>query len=167
MPLEQMSTFTPTPGENEALEKFLTELSSNLFNPGNKNKFKDNLSKGEREALREMQGWNRNPDSPRVIRVQDKGSRFVIDWKRRYKSKTLEYLTDETTFRETDGDPNQLISRKVEGWIDRWKGQKVLADDECLWIKTHNPKPATLYANIKTHKQVYYVFTWYGNRIFG
>ena len=62
------------------------------------------------------------------------------------------YLTDETTFRETDRDPNELISRKVEGWIERWKGQEVLADDECLWIKAHNPKPATLYANIKTHK---------------
>ena len=31
----------------------------------------------------------------------------------------LEYLADETTFRETDGDPNDLISRKVEGWIER------------------------------------------------
>ena len=70
----------------------------------------------------------------------------------RYRSKTLEYLPDETTFRETDGDPNELISRKVEGWIERWKGQEVLEDDECLWIKAHNPKPATLYANIKTHK---------------
>ena len=34
---EQMSTFSPTPGENEALEKFLTELSSYLFNPRNRN----------------------------------------------------------------------------------------------------------------------------------
>ena len=150
--LEQMSTFSLTPGENEALEKFLTELFSYMFNPRNRNKFKDNLSGGERETLREMQGWNRGPDNPRVNRVQDKGSRFAIDWKSRYKSKTLENLTDETTFRETDGDPNELISRKVEGWIERWKGQEVSVDDECLWIKAHNPKPATLYANIKTHK---------------
>ena len=110
-----MSTFSPTQGENEALEKFLTELFTCLFKPRNRNKFKDNLSRGEREALREMQGWNRDPDNPRVIILQDKGSRFVIDWKRRYRSKTLEYLTDETTFRETDRDPNELISRKVEG----------------------------------------------------
>ena len=48
MPWEQMSTFSPTPGENEALEKFLTELFSCLFNPRNRNKFKDNLSRGER-----------------------------------------------------------------------------------------------------------------------
>ena len=91
-----------------------------------------------------MQGWNRDPDNLRVIRVQDKGSRFVIDWTNRYKSKSLEYLTDETTFRETDGNPNQFISQKVERWIDRWKDEEVLADDECLRIKAHNPKPATL-----------------------
>ena len=56
-----------------------------------------------------------------------------------YKSKKLEYLADETTFRETDGDPNELISRKVEGWIDRRKGEEVLVNEECLWIKVHNP----------------------------
>ena len=81
MPWEELSTFSPTPGENEALEKSLTELSSYLFNPRNRNKFKDNLCRGEREALREMQGWNRDPDNPRVIRMQDKGFRFVIDRK--------------------------------------------------------------------------------------
>ena len=83
-----MNSFSPTPGENAVLERFLTELFAYLFNPKNRNKFKDNLSRGEREALKEMQKWNRDPENPRVIRVQDKGSRFVIDWKSRYKSKT-------------------------------------------------------------------------------
>ena len=31
----------------------------------------------------------------------------------------------------------------------RWKGEEVLSEDECLWIKAHNPKSATVYANIK------------------
>ena len=90
------------------------------------------MSSGEREALKEMQKWNRDPENPRVIRVQDKGSRFAIDWKSRYKSKTLEYLQDENTFRETDGDPNELISEQVARWADRWKGEEVLSEDECL-----------------------------------
>ena len=37
-------------------------------------------------------------------------------------------------------------------WVDRWKGEEVLPEDKCLWVKAHNPKPATVYANIKTHK---------------
>ena len=151
-PWEQMSSFSPTPGENAVLERFLTELFAYLFNPKNRNKFKDNLSRREREALKEMQRWNRDLENPRVIRVQDKGSRFVIDWKSRYKSKTLDYLQDETTFRETDGDPNELISEQVARWANRWKGEEVLSEDECLWIEAHKPKPAKVYANIKTHK---------------
>ena len=51
---------------------------------------------------------------PRVIRVQGKGSRFVVDWKSRYKSKTMEYLQDKTTFRQTEEDLKKLISEKVE-----------------------------------------------------
>ena len=102
---EQISSFSPTPGENAILKRFLIELFAYLFKPRNRNKFKDNLSRGEREALKEMQRWNRDLENPRVIKVQDKGSRFVIDCRSRYKSETL-YLQDETTFRETDGDPN-------------------------------------------------------------
>ena len=133
-PWEQMNSFSPTPGENAVLERFLTELFAYLFNSKNRNKFKDNLSRGgggggEREALKEMQKWNRDPENPRVIRVQDKGSRFVIDLRGRYKSKTLEYLQDGNTFRKTDGDPNELISEQVARWADRSKGEEVLSED--------------------------------------
>ena len=86
-PWEQMSSFPPTPRENAVLERFLIELFAYLFNPKNRNKFKDNLRRREREALKEMQRWNRDPENPRVIMVQDKGSRFVIDWKSRYSLK--------------------------------------------------------------------------------
>ena len=55
----------------EALEKFLTELQIYLFNPKNRNKFKNNLSADEREALKDLQKWNKDPDNLRVIRVQD------------------------------------------------------------------------------------------------
>ena len=152
MPWEQMSTFSPAPGENEALEKFISELTSYLLNPQNRNEFKDNLSRAERGALKEMQTWNKDPYNPRVIRVQDKGSRFVVDWKSRYKSKTMEYLQDETTFKQTEEDPNKLIFEKVERWLEKWQGDEGLSEEACEWIKAHNPKPATLYANIKTHK---------------
>ena len=66
-----------------------------------------------------MQTWNKEPHNPRVIRVQDKCSRFVVDWKSRYKSKTIEYLQDEATFRHNEEDPNRLISEKVAGKMAR------------------------------------------------
>ena len=71
-----------------------------------------------------MQTWNKDPDNPRVITVQDKRSRFVVDWKSRYKSKTMEYLQGETTFRQTEEDPNKLVSEKLERWLENGKGMR-------------------------------------------
>ena len=45
-----MGTFSPTPGENEALEKFISELTSYLLNLQNRNEFKDDLSRIVRGA---------------------------------------------------------------------------------------------------------------------
>ena len=62
------------PGQNEALENFLNKVMAYLFDPKNKRKFVDNLTHGEREALRDLSTWNKDEKNPRVIRVQDKGS---------------------------------------------------------------------------------------------
>ena len=40
----------------------------------------------------------------------------------------------------------------MERWLEKWQGDEGLSEEACEWIKAHNPKPATLYANIKTHK---------------
>ena len=113
-PWKHKSEFSPCPGESEALEKFLTELQIFLFNPENRNKFRDNLSADEREALKDLQKWNKDPGNPRVIRVQDKGSRFVIDWKKRYISKTLDYLQDSETFIGMEVDPSEAIGERAQ-----------------------------------------------------
>ena len=64
MPWESMSTFSPTIGENETLEKFLTELSKYLFDSYNRNEFKDNLSRAERGALKDLRTWNKDSENP-------------------------------------------------------------------------------------------------------
>ena len=144
-PWKQKSDFSPCPGESEALEKFLTELQIFLFNPENRNKFKDNLSADEREALRDLQKWNKDPDNPRVISVQDKGSRFVVDWKKRYISKTLDYLQYSETFSSTEVDPSEAIAESVQSWADKWEGAEGITREVCDWIKGHSPGPANVY----------------------
>ena len=149
---KQKSDFSPCPGESEDLEKFLTELQIYLFNPENRNKFKDNLSADEREVLKDLQKWNKDPDNPRVIRVQDKGSRFMVDWKKRYISKTLGCLQDSETFFSTEVDPGEAIGERVQSWADKWEGREGITREVCDWIKVHSPRPATVHGNIKTHK---------------
>ena len=53
-PWTPKSTFDPQPGVNPALEEFLTEVYSDLFNPANRRKVKDNLSRDERQSLRKL-----------------------------------------------------------------------------------------------------------------
>ena len=118
-PWKHKREFSPCPGECEALEKFLTELQIFLFNPENRNIFRDNLSADERELLKDLQKWNKDPENPRVIRVQDEGSRFVIDWKKRYISKTLDYLQDSETFIGMEIDPGEGIGERVQSWADK------------------------------------------------
>ena len=75
------SSFQPEVGGNEVVENFLAELYCKLFDSQNRKKVKPDLSREEKLALSELKNLNRDTDCPRVIRIQDKGSKFVIDWK--------------------------------------------------------------------------------------
>ena len=104
MPWEKPSEFNPAPGQSEALEDFLNKVMAYLFDPKNKRKFVDNLTHGEREALRDLSTWNKDEKNPRVIRVQDKGSCFVVDFKAKYVENNLQYVSDPKTFSSDDVD---------------------------------------------------------------
>ena len=48
-------------------------MENDLFDPGNVKIARSNLSKEEKKALKEIKSWDN-----RVVRVQDKGSKFII-----------------------------------------------------------------------------------------
>ena len=52
---------------------FTEKIEKDLFNPENVQKVRHNLSKDEKAALKYIRNWDKN-----VVRVQDKGSRFVV-----------------------------------------------------------------------------------------
>ena len=86
-PWTKASNFKPNPGQNEALEEYLFELENYLFNPNNLRKVKDNLTKEERNCLKTLSKWNKDPTCMRMFRGQDKGSRLVIESMEQYKEK--------------------------------------------------------------------------------
>ena len=57
----------------KSLELFIEAMENDLFNPSNIRKPRNNLNKNEKLALKEIKSWD-----DKVIRMQDKGSRFVI-----------------------------------------------------------------------------------------
>ena len=78
-PWTKPSTFNPTAGQNEALESVLFELEKYLFDPKNSRKVNDNLTQLQRRALKRLSTWNVNPQCDRMFRIQDKGSRLVLE----------------------------------------------------------------------------------------
>ena len=88
----------PPPGQNDTLEEFLKNVFEYVFNPKNTRKFVDNLTREERMALRDMSHWKGDKSNPKLIRVQDKGSCFVVDCKQKYVENHLRYIGDERTF---------------------------------------------------------------------
>ena len=112
-PWKPRSAFDPDPGDSNSLEEFLNEVQSRIFDLRKRKKIVDNLTPGERQALRKLSFWNKDPENPRVIRIQDKGSRFVVDSRDRNVNKTLQYVQDTGTFSSNDEDPSLENHKRV------------------------------------------------------
>ena len=56
-----------------------------------------------------------------MFRVQDKGSRLVLESKERYKAKMLQYLEDINVFREDGEDQSRENEEKVNNWVTKWE----------------------------------------------
>ena len=97
-------------------------------------------------------GWNGDENNPRIIRVEDKGSSFVVDWKTNYFGRCDKYIGDKTTFRSDDKNLSAEHAVEVMRWAEKWERNDVFSSEEANWVRVDNPKPAELYANVKTHK---------------
>ena len=71
---------------------------------------KDNLTKEDRECLKQLSKWNKDANCKRMFRIQDKGSRLVVESKEKYEEKMLEYLENKIIF----GEDQQEVSRENE-----------------------------------------------------
>ena len=138
------------PSATKEIEDFIEKVRLDLF--GNQNKktwVSDNLEKEERVALKNFRKWNRE-GSDKIIRIQDKSARLVIDSKERIIQETERTLNDGKTFRKEEDNPTKDHMKKVKEWRNKWI--EVFDDDEAIWLLNNEAKPATIYANPKTHK---------------
>ena len=152
-PWTKPTKFEPTPGQNESLELFISEVENYLFLSNTKRTVKDNMTSGQRKALKALGTWNKDPSNPRMFRIQDKGSRLVIEWKHKYKEGILKYLEDINIFKEENDNPCNRNLQKVKNWTIKWYDECQIGEEEREWITSVNSKPAKIHANIKTHKR--------------
>ena len=71
---------------------------------------RSNLAYEERKALAELKSMENT-----VVRIQDKGSRFVLLTNEDYENK-VEHQIAKSSFKKLPSDPSQEFERKVKLW---------------------------------------------------
>ena len=64
------------------------------------------------------------------MRVEDKGSSFVIDWRSKYLKECSEFIADQSTFSEDDKDLSEDNRDKVTQWASKWRKEGVISTEE-------------------------------------
>ena len=128
------------------MELFLSRVRSELINPNNIRRPRDNLTKQERLAITSLN----NNDI--VLRIQDKGSRFVILNYNDYECKMLTQLNNSLHYQSIVENPTLNYFDIVKNWAAKWFDKMQITKDIAEWICNAKPKPGVAFGNVKTHK---------------
>ena len=104
------------------------------------------LSKDEKAALKDIRNWDKN-----VVRVQDKGSRFVVLDNDDYIKK-VEHQINRSSFQRLEYDPTKSFEVKVNTWVEKWSQMNILDQKWKSYIQTECSTSGKMYGLIKTHK---------------
>ena len=130
---------------NNSLELFIDTIEKEIFNPKNIRKTRNNLNKDEKVALKEIKSWD-----DKVIRVQDKGSHFVVLNTCDYVE-NVEHQINRSSFSRLDEDPSPEFKQKVNNWLDKWAGK--ITEEWKKFITPSNSSTGKMYGMVKTHKK--------------
>ena len=136
--------FTREKTNVDIFETFIELVEKDLSQPCNYNKAKSNITKEERNALKNIQH-----DELRSYRVQDKGSRFVVLDNEDYIEK-INYQFGRSSFEELDYDPSKAFSERVNLWIQRWTRNNVLCKTWQKFIEPSHVTPGKMHGLVKT-----------------
>ena len=84
--------------------------------------------------MKEIKSWD-----DKVIRVQDKGSRFVVFSNNDYESK-VQHQIERSSFTETDIDYSKNFEEKVNSWISKWTSKRVIENNWKRFITPTNSR---------------------------
>ena len=85
--------------------------------------------------MKEIKSWD-----DKVIRVQDKGSRFVVLSNNDDESK-VQHQIDSSSFTETDIDYSKNFEENVNSWISKWILRGVIDNNRKRFITPTNSTP--------------------------
>ena len=87
------------------------------------------------------------------IKIQDKGSKFVIIDTDEYDAKMREQLQNLLHYDKLNSDPNSHHVDVVSQWTKKWLDKEQISDDTAQWVVNGNAKPGKAFGTIKTQKE--------------
>ena len=137
---------------NKAVEVFLDCVKTDIFADTSYKPPKFNLSKPERDAMKWWQSQIlQNKDSTVCIRLQDKGTRFVIVDKAEDILKA-EAQISRSSFDKVNIDLTGKHIQQVKAWADKWLKREKISQSWYNFIVNHNAIPGKNSTLYKTHK---------------
>ena len=130
-----------------SLETFIELVEKDFFQPYNYNKVKSNITKGERNALKNIQH-----SELRSYCIQDKGSRFVVLDNEDYIKK-INYQLVRSSFEELDYDPSKTFSERVNLWIQKWTRNNVLCKTWQKFVEPSHVTPGKMHALVEIQSE--------------
>ena len=96
--------------------------------------------------MKEIKFWG-----DKVIRVQDKSSRFVVLSNNDYESKA-QHQVERSSFTEADNDHSKNFDENVNSWISKWTSKRLIDNNLKRFISQASSIPEKMYGLAKTHK---------------
>ena len=145
-------TKAKAPLASAPVEAFLEACMNDLTNPSLRRRITDNLTVKERIAMKDIQ-HNFGKHDLRV-RMEDKGSRFVIVNSQVEKEQILKDLCNQIHYEKVEKDPSVKFTDVVRKWADRNLDKGDLTQDMHKFVTNsenlHTARPKPLF---KTHKR--------------
>ena len=134
--------------KGKSLEQIET-MENELFNPNNTRKPRSNMDKNEKLAFKEMKSRD-----DKVIRGQDKVSRFMVLSNNDYESK-MQHQIEHSSFTDIDIDYSNNFEEKVNRWISKWTLKEVIHNNWKRFITPVNSTPGKMYGLVKKKRKTY------------
>lgn len=139
------TTFIPSQEKVKAIETKEKLISRDLEHLET-NRSKDNLTKGERQALKELA-----ENETIIIKPADKGGGTVIMDTEKYKDECDSLLREANTYRKLEHNPLDIFQSKLKKIITRAETEKVINITERNYILIEHPKVPLFYILPKIH----------------
>ena len=108
------------------------------------------MSKEERKAISEIRTWGN-----KLVRLQDKGARFVVIDRSEYCDKILDNMKSGGHHKITSNDPTQEHVRCVLNWAKKWEKADQIGEDVVMFACLRNAKSGSITGLTKSHKESY------------